>query len=458
VHTAHHQAFSERHRRHSGMIRRYIHTMFASITLDGGPTVPARLLEVLTAAVLAVDPRRAVRSALRRDGRTLIVDGHTLPLPEGRIIVLAVGKAAVGMAWGAADALGDLEITGVAATPDPSRGPSGITVVEGSHPIPDHRSVQAGTRLLAAAQSAGPDDLVLALVSGGGSACAEVPSTGLAVTDLAGTTGALLRSGAPIEEINTVRRALSALKGGGLARAAAPALLVTLVLSDVVGNHLPTIAGGPTVADPTGPAEALAVIDGHGLALEVAPAVLAHLQAAPTAPQPHVENPVVIVADASTAAEGALAAAVGLGIPARVMDTAVTGEAREVGGRLAASVAGQRSPSMSIYAGETTVTVTGDGWGGRNQEVALAAGIVLDGEHGSVIASLGTDGIDGPTPAAGGIADGGTVARGRVVGLDASASLAANDSGTYLGAVGGRLVSGPTGTNVGDVMVAWRFR
>ncbi len=440
------------------MVRRYIHTMFGSIVLDGGPTVPAQLLEVLTAAVLAVDPRRAVGAALHLDDRTLIVGNHTLPLPRGRIIVLAVGKAAVGMAWGAADAFGDISITGVAATPDPTRGPPGIVVVEGSHPIPDHRSVQAGARLLAAAESAGPDDLVLALVSGGGSACAEAPSLGLTIADLAGTTGALLRSGIPIEEINTVRRALSAIKGGGLAGAATPALLVTLVLSDVVGNHLPTIAGGPTVADPTGPAEALAVIDGHGLALEVGPVVLAHLQAAPAAPRPHGENPVVIVADASTAAEGALTAAVRLGIPARVIDTAVTGEARELGRRLAASVVGDRAPGMSIYAGETTVTVTGDGSGGRNQEVALAAGIALDGEPGSVIASLGTDGVDGPTPAAGGVADGGTVGRGMGAGLDATISLIANDSGTYLGAVGGRLVSGPTGTNVGDVMVAWRFR
>ena len=129
-----------------------------------------------------------------------------------------------------------------------------------------------------------------------------------------------------------------------------------------------------------------------------------------------------------------------------------------MGRRLAASVTGDRVPGMSIYAGETTVTVTGDGSGGRNQEVALAAGIALDGEPGSIVASLGTDGVDGPTPTAGGVTDGGTVARGRAAGLDAVVSLIANDSGAYLGSVGGRLVSGPTGTNVGDVMVAWRFR
>ncbi len=432
--------------------------MFGPIVLDGGPAVSFRLLEVLTAAVHAVEPRRTVRSALHVDGRALIVGDHTVPLPEGRIIVLAVGKAAVGMAWGAADALADIGITGIAATPAPTPGPPGIVVVEGSHPIPDHRSVQAGAGLLSAAEHAGPDDLVLALVSGGGSACAEAPSSGLTIMDLAGATGALLRSGAPIEEVNTVRRSLSALKGGGLAKATDPARLITLVLSDVVGNHLPTIAGGPTVADPTGPAEALAVIEGRSLAADVGPAVIAHLRAPPAAASPLSEGPVVVVADASIAAEGALAAATDLGIPAAVIDTAVTGEARELGRRLAASVIGDRAPGMSIYAGETTVTVTGDGSGGRNQEVALAAGIALDGEPGSVIASLGTDGVDGPTPTAGGVADGGTVGRGTVAGLDATISLIANDSGTYLGAVGGRLVCGPTGTNVGDVMVAWRFR
>jgi len=432
--------------------------MFGSIILDGGPAVSGRLLEILTAAVHAVEPRRAVRSALNVDGTALIVGGHPVPLPDGRIIVLAVGKAAVGMAWGAADALTGIGIKGVAATPTPAPGPPGIVVAEGSHPIPDYRSVQAGARLLSAAGSAGPDDLVLALVSGGGSACTEAPSPGLTITDLAGATAALLTSGAPIEEVNTVRRSLSALKGGGLAGAAAPARLITLVLSDVVGNHLPTIAGGPTVADPTGPAEALAVIEGRSLAAEMGSAVIAHLRAAPEAASPPDEGPVVVVGDASIAAMGALAAATDLGIPATVIDTAVTGEAREVGRHLAASVVGDRTPGMSIYAGETTVTVRGDGSGGRNQELALAAGIALDGEPGSIVASLGTDGVDGPTPAAGGVADGGTVARGRAAGLDAAASLDANDSGTYLGAVGGRLVSGPTGTNVGDVMVAWRFR
>jgi hydroxypyruvate reductase len=295
---------------------------------------------------------------------------------------------------------------------------------------------------------------MLVLISGGGSACAEVPAPGLGVEHLAGITEALLASGAPIEEINIVRRSLSILKGGGLAAAAAPARVVTLILSDVVGNHLPTIAGGPTVPNPTGPAEALAVIEHRRLAGAADPAVLAHLRKGSSMATPPA-GPIVVVADAATAAEGARAAAARLGIPAAVVDTRVTGEAR-LAGRHLADLARGPGPLMSILAGETTVAVTGSGSGGRNQEVALAAAIALDGCDGSVVASLGTDGVDGPTRAAGGVADGSTLARGRTAGLDAVAALDANDSGSYLAVVGSRLVSGPTGTNVGDVMVAWR--
>jgi len=378
-----------------------------------------------------------------------------VPLPEHGIRVLALGKAAIEMAWGAADALAGIPFGGIAATPDPGPAPPGIEVLEGAHPSPDHRSAAAGTRLMAAAGEAGPDDLVLILVSGGGSACAEVPVPGITIENLATATDALLVSGAPINEINIVRRSLSVLKGGGLARAAAPARVVTLVVSDVVGNHLPTIAGGPTVSDPTGPPEALAIIEDRGLTLEVGPAVISHLRRGPSPVRSTIDGPVVVVADAATAAEGARAAAERLGISATVVDTAVTGAAHDVGRQLADLTAGPES-KMSILGGETTVTVAGEGSGGRNQETALAAAIALDGSERCVVASLGTDGVDGPTLAAGGAIDGATIERGRTAGLDASAALAANDSGTYLEAVGGRLVSGPTGTNVGDVMVAWR--
>ncbi|MBU1227336.1 MAG: DUF4147 domain-containing protein [Actinobacteria bacterium] len=428
--------------------------MFEPIVLSGGPDVAARLLDVLRGAIEAVDPRRAVRNALGREAGMLLVGGQPVSLPRHGITVLALGKAAVAMAWGAADALEGIPVIGVAATPDPGPAPPGIEVVEGAHPSPDRRSVAAGATLMAAAGAAGPEDLVLVLISGGGSACAEAPAPGLDIEHLAGITDALLASGAPIEEINIVRRGLSLLKGGGLAAAAAPARVVTLILSDVVGNDLPTIAGGPTVPNPTGTAEALTVIEDRRLAGAAGPAVLAHLRKGSSMTAPSA-GPIVVVADAATAAEGARAAAARLGIPAAVVDTRVTGEARLAGRRLADLARGP-GPLMSILAGETTVAVTGSGSGGRNQEVALAAAIALDGCDGSVVASLGTDGVDGPTRAAGGVADGSTLARGRTAGLDAVAALDANDSGSYLAVVGSRLVSGPTGTNVGDVMVAWR--
>ncbi|MCJ7725411.1 MAG: hypothetical protein MUP76_03370, partial [Acidimicrobiia bacterium] len=191
-----------------------------------------------------------------------------------------------------------------------------------------------------------------------------------------------------------------------------------------------------------------------GLSGLAGPTVIAHLSHEEVPRHVPQDGAVVIVADAATAAEGARRTAERLGVAARVLDTAVTGEARRVGWRLAETAMGA-GPGMSIFAGETTVAVTGGGSGGRNQELALAAAIALAGAPGALVASVGTDGIDGPTIAAGGVADGETVSRGSAAGMDAAEALAANDSGTYLDAVGGRLISGPTGTNVGDVMVAW---
>jgi len=431
--------------------------MFDPIALSGGRAISAQLLTVLTAAIEAVDPIRAVRTALECDRDRLRVDGEDIDLPAHGLQVLAIGKAAAAMTHGVVEALPGVPITGMAVTPDPAPTPAGIEVLEGGHPSPNHHSAYAGNRLLATARRAKVGDLVLVLVSGGGSACAEVPMPGLSIEHLAGVTDALLASGAPIDEVNTVRRSLSILKGGGLAAAIAPARMVTLVLSDVVGNHLPTIAGGPTVADPTGRSEALAIIEDRGLATVVSPQVLAHLREAHTPAPAPTGGPVRIVADGATAAEGACAAAGRLGIPAIVADTAVTGEARSLGRRLAVE-AERPGPHMAILAGETTVDVAGRGSGGRNQEAALAAAVALEGRSGCVVASLGTDGVDGPTPAAGGAVDGETAARGRAAGLDALTALTNNDSGTYLAATGNRLVSGPTGTNVGDVMVAWRWR
>ncbi len=427
--------------------------MFAPITLDGDP---APLLAALTAGIEAVEPRRAAAAAIQRRGRQLIAGGEATPLPERPVRVLALGKAAVGMCWGLADVLDGVPLAGVAATPVPQPPPPGIEVVRGGHPVPDRKSLAAGERLLAEALAAGEDDLVVVLVSGGGSACAESPVAGVGAASLAALNRLLLASGAPIDEINTVRRALSLLKGGGLAAAAAPARVVTVVISDVVGNHLPTIAGGPTVPSPTGPGDAREVLARRGLLDAAGPEIRAALVRRPDAPPPGAGGTVVIAADGALAAAAAAEAARRAGIEAVVAGVSVTGEAAAVGRVLAERAAALEPNHMEVSAGETTVRIEeGGGRGGRNQEVAVAAAVALEGAGGAVVASLGTDGVDGPTDAAGGVADGGTTARGREAGVDAAAALAAHDSGTYLEAVDGRLVCGPSGTNVGDLLVAW---
>jgi glycerate 2-kinase len=432
----------------------------AVLATDPGPR--ADVLATLAGALAAVDPAAAVRRALHRRVTALALERRRVRLPRGRVVVLSVGKAAVAMAGAALEALTTVEVTGVVVAPGMAGQVDPLATVVGGHPLPDAGSLLAGRRLLTLAQEAGKDDLVLVLISGGGSALAEVPAPGLTLEDLAATNRVLLASGAPIVEVNTVRRHLSALKGGRLAEAAAPARLVTLLVSDVVGSPLEAIAGGPTVPDPTTFADALAVAEGRGLALPEA--VIAFLREGGAGRRPETAKggaafggPVVVVADGAAATRGAAAAAAARGIRARVSSTSVEGEARLVGARLGEAAQGLAPGRMAVSAGETTVTITGRGKGGRNQEVALAAAMALAGDPGGALAaSFATDGVDGPTDAAGAIGDAGTVERGRARGLDAAAALAANDSLPYLAVTGDLLRCGPTGTNVGDVMIAYR--
>jgi glycerate 2-kinase len=433
---------------------------FDASVLSPDPQRRRLVLDVLSGAAAAVDPASAVGRALSRTPGSLIVADTELPLPAGRVIVLAFGKAAPAMAAAALETLQGLKVTGVVVSQEPA-GLPGLTNLVGSHPVPDAGSLRAGLHLLHLATAAGPDDLVLALVSGGGSSLAEVPADGLSLADIQEVSRLLLRSGAPISEVNTVRRHLSRLKGGRLATAAYPARITTLMISDVVGSPLEAIAGGPTVADPTSPADALAVLERWEV--NPPPEVLSHLRQGigrhstpPAGVTPSADGPVLVVADAAAAAEGARKAASSLGLDARVVSTTVEGSARRVGRRLAADAVALAGGAMGIYAGETTVTVTGRGRGGRNQELALAAGIALASHPGVLVASFATDGVDGPTDAAGGIGDSGTVKRGRTAGIDAPTALHDNDSGTYLEATGDLLRCGPTGTNVGDLMITLR--
>lgn len=413
----------------------------------------AALSEIFVAAVAAVDPARSVRDRVDLDGNRLSCGEFEYDLAGGgRIVVLAFGKAAPAMVSGLAEVVGANRLAGIAVGVASAVCP--LPVVVGGHPEPNAASVGGGRRVLQLASNAGPDDLVVCLVSGGGSALLEVPAENLSVDDVAATTRLLLLSGADIEAVNTVRKHLSAVKGGRLAAAASRACLLTLILSDVVGDPLDAIASGPTVPDPTTYGDALEVIERFDLRDRIPPAVLGHLSVGlsggvPETPsEPHPRSAVRVIGSGSIAAEGAVAASNRRGLRAEIVTTTLEGEAREA----ALDAIAIRRPGVDVlvFAGETTVTVTGDGIGGRNQEAALAAAIAIEGT-GTTFLAAGTDGIDGPTEAAGAIVEGTTTRRGAALGLDAHAYLARNDANRYLGAVGDLIITGPTGTNVADL-------
>lgn len=430
-------------------------------------------LEILLAGVAAADPASAVRRHLQRDGRTLNFGEASISpaTPTGRVILLGAGKAAAAMAMAAVEELGDMIEAGSIAMPegtedskDAASLPDSITKWWGGHPVPTMGGMAAAGDALALARSARQGDVVLCLLSGGASAIWSAPAPGLTLDDLRDATEALLRSGAPIEAMNAVRKHLSAIAGGRLAQVAAPARVVTLAISDVIATGPDAIGSGPTLPDPTTYAQALEVVRLHGVNLP--PRALRHLQAG--AAGEHPETPKVedlgdrvefaVVLSVEDALMGAADAARARGYEARVMSATVEGEAREVAGQIAAEVrrakGGADRPLALLWGGETTVTVRGEGRGGRNQELAVAAAVALQGERGVVLGSMGTDGRDGPTDAAGGLIDGGTLQRGITAGLDATATLHANDAYPYLAATGDLILIGPSGTNVNDLIIA----
>ena len=316
-----------------------------------------------------------------------------------------------------------------------------------------------------------PDDLVLVVISGGGSALLELPRPGVSLADLRQTNGVLLRSGAAIHELNLIRTQLSQLKGGGLARLAHPARTLSLILSDVVGNPLASIASGPTVVEARPePSAALAVVERYGLRDQL-PAGVLHYLTHGTGPllgdAPQVDNR--LVGSNRQAGEAAAAAARDLGFAAEWLADDWQGEARDLGRRFAELVcrapgpsplrqraspfAEDQRPRCYVAGGESTVTVRGAGRGGRNQEAALAAAQVLDSLPNTAVATIATDGVDGPTDAAGALVTGDTLRRARALGLDVARALAENDSYPCLEALGALLFTGPTGTNVGDLLV-----
>jgi glycerate 2-kinase len=425
-------------------------------------------LNILRAGVAAADPERALLRALRLEDDCLRVgDSITLDVASvARMFLVGAGKAAAVMAAAALDLLGD-RVSGGSFTVTgggPVTRVANFDVWEGGHPIPDVVGLAGASEALALARAAGAEDLVLCLLSGGASSLWPAPAAGLTLSDLQAATRALLRSGAPIEAVNTVRRHLSSIAGGGLARAARPARVLTLAISDVIGGTDADIGSGPTLPDPTTYADALEVVDRFDVVLPAA--TLHHLRvgagggAVETAKAGELDNLLgfAVILSVADAIAGAEAEARRLGYRTRVISAGLGGEAREVGVKVAAEAlrarAGGEGPVALIWGGETTVTVRGEGRGGRNQELALAAAVALRNEAGVLVAAMGTDGRDGPTDAAGGMVDGGTVARGVSAGLDAAAHLHSNDAYAYLRATHDLICTGPTGTNVNDLVVA----
>ncbi|MBX3010757.1 MAG: glycerate kinase [Caldilineaceae bacterium] len=444
---------------------------FASSILTPNPPARARIVQTLEAALAAVDPRNAVRHVLQRVGDQLTVGDQRYDLAHfQRVFVIGAGKAGAPMTQAVEEVLGDRLTAGLVVVKTDHGGPTQqIPIAEASHPMPDEAGVAAGQRILELARQAGPTDLVIALLSGGGSALLVSPAAGLTLADKQAMTNTLLACGATINEINCLRKHCSAVKGGQLARQVAPATLITLVLSDVIGSPLDVIASGPTVPDASTWTDAWAVVEKYDLSERLPPAVINRLRAGlagTLADTPKAGDPAfsksqnVIVADNRVAAAAALHAARQQGYTAQLLTTYVEGEAAQVA-KVAVALAkevratGQpvAAPACLILGGETTVTLGPDpGHGGRNQELALAAALALQSTPGVTLVSLATDGTDGPTDSAGGLADSTTVARGLAAGLSAAEHLRRHDAYPFLQATNDLLLTGPTQTNVNDLI------
>jgi glycerate 2-kinase len=406
------------------------------------------LTSLLDAALSAADPLNRVPLFLPEP-------------PAGRAVVLGGGKAAARMAQAVERAwpgpLEGLVVTRYGYGAACER----IEVTQAGHPVPDDRAEQAARRVLALASGLEDGDLMIALVSGGGSALLALPADGVTLDDKKRVTTGLLRSGAPIRDINVVRRQLSAIKGGRLAAAAFPARTVGLLISDVAGDDPAAIASGPTVADKSTPASALAILDRY--AVDVPGRVRARLSCPPQDRPPGQDDKRMsrtvnhLIATPQMSLEAAAAAARRAGVTPVILSDSVEGEARDVGSVLAAVSRQVRRygqpaspPCVLLTGGETTVTVSGTGAGGPNAEFLLSLAIALDGEPGIYALAADTDGVDGMSEVAGAFLAPDTLPLARAAGADPAASLAANDAHEFFAQVGDQLVTGPTLTNVND--------
>jgi glycerate 2-kinase len=428
----------------------------------------ATFARLFDAALKAVDPYRALLRETRIRQGTFLVGPHRYRLSRyHRIVAIGAGKASARMAQGLERVLGARLVAGLVVVKYGHGLPTNtVRVIEAAHPVPDRAGLEAGRQLLDLAGSLTRNDLLIVLLSGGASSLLPAPAEGLTLEDKQEATQLLLRCGATIQEINTVRKHLSSLKGGRLA-AATKAHVLTLALSDVIGDDLGTIGSGPTAPDDTTFAEAWGIVQQYRLSTRISPSVRRHLLEGKRGRKP--ETPASgaalfkrvqhhLIGSNKSAVEAASRAAARSGFRTMVATSTLTGEAKEVAkvfGAVGREIAGcgrpLRAPCCFLAGGELTVAVSGSGRGGRAQEFALAASREIAGLEKIWVAGFATDGSDGPTDVAGAVVDGQTVTKAARKGLDVADALLHNDAYTFFKQAGGHIWTGPTGTNVNDL-------
>lgn len=433
--------------------------------------VRAELKALFTAAVAAVDPCLLIRHTVAIEGSRLLVQAggskEAFLLPD-RVFVIGAGKGAGSLAQELELVLGAHLAGGVVVIPQGQAAAlHRVTIIHGEHPLPGPGSISGAERIAVLLAQKQPSALVCFCLTGGASSLLVSPAPGLTLEDKLAVNRLLLDSGAPILAVNTVRKHLSQVKGGGLARWAFPATLVSFILSDVIGDDLSTIGSGPTVPDPSTFQDAWAILEEYDLLGRVPPAVLSHLRQGcdgvlQETPKPgeaifaHVHN--FLLGSNRLALNAAAAAARRLGFTPHVVPEPVVGDttdaAREFARTLRALLPTVQTPTCMLAGGETTVHVTGRGKGGRNQEFALVVARELAGETNWALLSAGTDGIDGPTDAAGAFVDGQSITRAKARELDPRIALKENDTYPFFAALGDLFIPGPTGTNVMDIKIA----
>jgi glycerate 2-kinase len=430
---------------------------------------------IFEAAVKAVIPEEALRYHLRMENSIMVLKAgcreERLNLDQfQRVFVIGGGKASASMARAVEELLGH-RVSGGAVVVKYGHGEplERTELYEAAHPVPDEAGLAGARRIMDLLSQTGAGDLIICLLSGGGSSLLPFPVEGVRLEEKQEMTRLLLACGANIREINTVRKHISRIKGGQLARAAYPSQVVNLILSDVIGDDLDVIASGPTVPDSSSFADMRSVLEKYNLMARAPRSIIEHMERGlrgqiPDTPKPgdplfaRVRN--LVIGNNLMALKAAAQEASRLGYQRLILSSSIDGEAREIA-RVHAAIAWEiratgnpiQPPACAISGGETTVTLRGSGMGGRNMELALAAAPLIEGLEGVLILSAGTDGTDGPTEAAGAWVDGTTIARGRRLGLDHHQSLRENNSYPYFKALGDLLITGPTRTNVMDIQI-----